>query len=105
MFGEGRRASMLLQINYLIRSKQDGKYLVARIPDQSGVEVSYLLVFQQDYDAMSYINTHGQEFSDRLSVETVSLTQLKGLKERWKYAGFAIVKDPLLPEIQFVVIN
>ncbi len=46
MFGEGRRASMLLQINYLIRSKQDGKYLVARIPDQSGVEVSYLLVFQ-----------------------------------------------------------
>jgi hypothetical protein len=93
---------MLLQINYLIRSKQDGKYLVARMPEQSGIEASYLLVFVEDYDAMSYINTHGQEFSDRLTVETASPIQLKGLMERWKYAGFAIVKDPLLPEIQFV---
>lgn len=93
---------MLLQINYLIRSKQDGKYLVARMPDQSGIEASYLLVFQHDYDAMSYINTHGQEFSDRLTVETASPIQLKGLMSRWKYAGFGIVKDPLIPDIQFV---
>lgn len=93
---------MLLQINYLIRSKQDGKYLVARVPQSNGVEASYLLVFQQDYDAMSYINTHGKEFSDRLSVETASPTQLKALKQRWNYYGFGIVKDPLLPEIQFV---
>ncbi len=93
---------MLLQINYLIRSKQDGKYLVARIPEQNGIEASYLLVFQHDYDAMSYINTHGKEFSDRLTVETASPVQLKGLIQRWKYSGFGIVKDPLLPEIQFV---
>jgi len=93
---------MLLQINYLIRSKLDGKYLVARMPEQSGIEASYLLVFQQDYDALSYINAHGQEFCDRLTVETASPTQLKGLMSRWKYAGFGIVKDPLLPEIQFV---
>lgn len=93
---------MLLQINYLIRSKQDGKYLVARMPESSGSEASYLLVFSQDYDALSYINAHGQEFSDRLTVETASPIQLKGLMSRWKYAGFGIVKDPLLPEIQFV---
>ena len=93
---------MLLQINYLIRSKQDGKYLVARVPGKDGSEASYLLVFQQDYDALSYINTHGKEFSDRLTVETASPTQLKGLLVRWNYAGFGIVKDPLLPEIQFV---
>ena len=93
---------MLLQINYLIRSKQDGKYLVARVPGQDGSEASYLLVFQQDYDALSYINTHGKEFSDRLTVETASPTQLKGLLARWGYSGFGIVKDPLLPEIQFV---
>lgn len=93
---------MLLQINYLIRSKQDGKYLVARMPESSGSEASYLLVFSQDYDALSYINAHGQEFSDRLTVETASPTQLKGLMSRWKYAGFGIVKDPLLPKIQFV---
>ena len=93
---------MLLQINYLIRSKQDGKYLVARIPEQNGIEASYLLVFEHDYDAISYINAHGQEFSDRLTVETASPVQLKGLIQRWNYSGFGIVKDPLLPEIQFV---
>lgn len=93
---------MLLQINYLVRSKQDGKYLVARMPVKSGIEASYLLVFQHDYEAMSYINTHGREYSDRLTVETASPLQLKGLRERWKYAGFGIVKDPLLPEIEFV---
>ena len=93
---------MLLQINYLIRSKHDGKYLVARIPETEDIEASYLLVFHHDYDAMSYINTHGKEFSDRLSVETASPTQLKSLMQRWNYQGFGIVRDPLLPEIQFV---
>lgn len=93
---------MLLQINYLIRSKKDGKYLVARIPEASGREGSYLLVFQHDYDAMSYINSHGREYIDSLKVETVSPMQLKGLRERWDYSGFGIVKDPLLPEIEFV---
>ncbi|WP_319422805.1 hypothetical protein [Pleurocapsa sp. FMAR1] len=94
---------MLLQVNYLIRSKKDGKYLVARLPDQNGTEVSYLLVFNRDYDALSYINSHGQEYKDYLAVETASPTQLKGLRQRWGYSGFGIVKDPLLPEIQFVV--
>ena len=93
---------MLLQINYVIRSKKDGKYLVARVPDNNGAEVSYLLVFQYDYDAMSYINTHGAEYSDRLTVETASPIQLKGLMQRWDYAGLGIVKDPLLPKIEFV---
>ena len=93
---------MLLQINYLVRSKRDGKYLVARVPEESGAEASYLLVFQQDYDAMSYINTHGGEFSNRLMIESVSPMQLKTLMQRWGYSGFAIVTDPLLPKIQFV---
>lgn len=93
---------MLLQINYLIRSKKDGKYLVARIPQSSGIEASYLLVFQQDYDALGYINAHAKSYSDRLSVETASPTQLKSLMQRWNYSGFGIVKDPLVPEIQFV---
>ena len=93
---------MLLQINYLVRSKKDVKYLVARLPEKSGIESSYLLVFQHDYDALSYINTHGQEYRDRLTVETASPIQLKSLLQRWDYAGFGIVKDPLLPDIQFV---
>ena len=93
---------MLLQVNYLIRSRKDGKYLVARMPEKSGIEASYLLVFHQDYDALSYINTHGKEYSDRLKVETASPTQLKSLMERWGYAGFGIVQDPLVPDIKFV---
>lgn len=93
---------MLLQTNYLIRSKKDGKYLVARIPEESGAENSYLLVFQHDYDALSYINTHGSGYGDRLTVETASPTQLKSLMQRWNYSGFGIVKDPLVPNIQFV---
>lgn len=93
---------MLLQINYLIRSKKDGKYLVARVPGQNGKDNSYLLVFQQDYDALSYINTHGQEYSDRLTVESASPMQLKSLQQRWAYSGFGVVKDPLVPDIQFV---
>ena len=93
---------MLLQINYLIRSRKDGKYLVARLPQQSGIEASYLLVFQQDYDALSYINTHGKAYSDRLSVETATPIQLKSLLERWDYDGLGIVKDPLVPDIEFM---
>ena len=93
---------MLLQTNYLIRSRKDGKYLVARLPEQSGMEASYLLVFEHDYDALSYINTHGKAYSDRLAVETASPMQLKSLMQRWNYSGFGIVKDPLVPEIQFV---
>lgn len=93
---------MLLQLNYLIRSNQDGKYLVARVPGQDNTENSYLLVFKQDYDALSYINTHGQEYSDRLTVETASPSQLKSLQQRWAYAGFGLVQDPLVPNIQFL---
>jgi len=93
---------MLLQINYLIRSKKDGKYLVARLPQKNGIEASYLLVFQHDYDALSYINTHSQGYSDRLTVETASPIQLKSMLERWNYDGFGIVKDPLVPRIEFV---
>ena len=93
---------MLLQINYLVRSKRDGKYLVAKVPEADSVAAGYLLVFQQDYDAMSYINAHGREFSDRLMIESVSPVQLKSLMQRWGYSGLAIVTDPLLPDIQFV---
>lgn len=94
---------MLFQTNYLVRSKKDGKYLVARLPAQNAneTESSYLLVFSQDYDALSYINAHAQEYSDRLTVETASATQIKGLKQRWAYTGFGIVDDPLVPNIQF----
>ena len=97
---------MLSQVNYLIRSKVDGKYLVARLqPEAEKQEASYLLLFKEDYEALSYINTHGQEFRDRFLVESVSPNQLKGLLQRWGYQGFGLVEDPLIPRIKFMSYN
>ncbi|ELS02185.1 hypothetical protein Xen7305DRAFT_00018980 [Xenococcus sp. PCC 7305] len=97
---------MVPQINYVIRSLKDGKYLVARIPqEQEPKEANYLLVFKVDYEALSYLNTHAQDFRDRLSVESLSPTQLKALLKRWSYQGIGLVEDPLIPNINFLEIN
>ncbi|MEM8780848.1 MAG: hypothetical protein AAGF26_18690, partial [Cyanobacteria bacterium P01_G01_bin.49] len=66
---------MLSQTYYLVRSKADGQYLVARInkdPDQA--PVTYLLVFQEHFEALSYLNTHGSDVSDRFIVESMLAT-------------------------------
>jgi hypothetical protein len=95
---------MQSSVNYIIRSLQDGKYLVARIQVSEDLpESSYLLVFKENYDARSYINTHGRDLRDRLTVESISGNQLKGLLQRWGYRGIGLVKDPLLPEIDFLI--
>jgi hypothetical protein len=97
---------MQSSINYLIRSLQDGKYLVARVEvSQDRPESSYLLLFKEDYDALSYINTHGRELRERLSIESVSGSQLKALLKRWGYQGIGLVKDPLIPEIEFLELD
>ncbi len=97
---------MLSQINYVIRSLKDGKYLVARISqEQARTEASYLLVFKLDHEALSYINAHAQDFQDRLSVESLSPTQLKALLNRWGYQGIGLVEDPLIPNISFLEIT
>lgn len=94
---------MIDNINYLIRSKVDGKYLVARLQeDPDRPETTYLLLFKEDYEALSYLNQHGQGLRDRLTVESASATQLSGLLKRWGYQGIALVEDPLLPTIKFM---
>lgn len=94
---------MLSQVNYLIRSKVDGKYLLARLqPEKQEKEANYLLVFKEDYEALSYINTHGKDFRDRLTIESVSSPQLKGVLQRWGYQGIGLVEDPLIPKIKFM---
>ncbi len=96
---------MLSQINYLIRSQKDGKYLVARIEAEDSPEMqNYLLVFKEDYEALSYVNTHGKAMSDRLSIESVSATQLKSILQRWGYQGIGYVEDPLIPKIKFMIL-
>jgi hypothetical protein len=93
---------MLSQIHYLVRSKVDGKYLVARInQEKEQAPLSYLLVFQEHFEALSYLNTHGSDVSDRFVVESISGTQLKGVLQRWGFQGIGLVQDPLLPKIEF----
>lgn len=91
---------MFTQINYLIRSKKDGKYLAAR-NEIEGKPSNYLLIFTENFEALSYINTHAPEYSDRFGVESVTNTQLKAIINRWSFQGVGIVKDPILPKITF----
>lgn len=94
---------MLSQIHYLVRSKVDGQYLVARLNKDAEQEtVSYLLLFKEHFEALSYLNTHGSDVSDRFIVESISATQLKGLLQRWGFQGIGLVQDPLIPKIDFL---
>ncbi|MDJ0511565.1 MAG: hypothetical protein QNJ64_20285 [Crocosphaera sp.] len=94
---------MFLQINYILRSKVDGRYLVARINGgEDNAPESYLLVFQETFEALSYLNTHASDVSDRFVVESASNPQLKSILQRWNFQGFGLVKDPLIPQIEFL---
>jgi hypothetical protein len=89
---------MISEVYYLVRSKSDGKYLSAR-PDD---ETSYLLLFRENFDALSYLNTHAGELASRFMVESVPSSQLGNLLKRWSFKGVGIVSDPLLPKIEFM---
>lgn len=92
---------MLSQVFYLLRSRSDGKYLCANPnPDAA---VSYLLMFREDYDALSYLNAHAADVADRFGVESISGSQVKKLLERWGFNGVGVVQDPLLPNIEFLL--
>ena len=94
---------MFSQINYILRSKVDGRYLVARInKGEDDAPSSYLLVFQENFEALSYLNTHASDVSDRFIVESASGSQLKSVLQRWNFHGIGLVKDPLIPRIEFL---
>ncbi|MEH2081127.1 MAG: hypothetical protein V7K89_14305 [Nostoc sp.] len=93
---------MLSEVYYLVRSKSDGNYLIAR-PD---AETSgYLLLFQENFDALSYLNAHAAEVANRFAVESIARTQLGNLLKRWSFSGVGIVTDPLLPKVEFLQHN
>jgi hypothetical protein len=87
------------EIYYLIRSKSDGRHLAALPKDNSS---SYLLLFKEDYDAMSYLNTHAANLIDRFAVESLPSNLLGGLLKRWGFSGVGVVEDPLVPKIEFL---
>ena len=98
---------MFSQIHYVIRSTADGRYLAAHpeINSEKANPAGYLLIFPQDFEALSYLNTHGADVANRFAVESVPGSQLKNLLKRWGFAGVGVVRDPLLPTIEFFVQN
>jgi hypothetical protein len=95
---------MFSEVFYLIRSKADGQYLVARTGarDDREAQAQYILIFKEHYDALSYINTHGADVADRFGVESIAGSQLGNLMKRWGFAGMGLVQDPLVPRIEFL---
>jgi hypothetical protein len=94
---------MYSEIFYLVRSKLDGKYLVAHPKTKDGM--GYLILFKEHFDALSYLNKYAEEVRDSFSVESLPGSQLKNLVKRWEFEGVGIVEDPLLPRIEFLSIN
>lgn len=92
------------QIYYLIRSRADGRYLVAhpRVGNEPKLQAGYLLMFREDFDALSYLNTHGADVADQFAVESVAGSQIASLLQRWGFVGVGIVQDPLLPRVEFL---
>jgi hypothetical protein len=91
---------MYSEIFYLIRSKLDGKYLVAHPKTKDGM--GYLILFKEHFDALSYLNKYAEDVRDRFSVESLPGSQLKSLVKRWEFEGVGIVQDPHLPRIEFL---
>ncbi|MGB3138327.1 MAG: hypothetical protein WBG38_18155 [Nodosilinea sp.] len=96
---------MVSQLYYLLRSRADGSYLVAYPhgkgnPDQPA-PTGFLLVFTADYDALSYLNAHAPEISDKFAVETIMASSLKPLISRWDFQGLGMVNEPRLPQVEF----
>jgi hypothetical protein len=86
---------------YALRSKKDGQYIAAR-PDIDRPDRKYLLVFREDYDALSYLSTHAKELAVHFGTEHLTTDQLKTAIERWSYEGVGLVSDSLLPQVDFM---
>jgi hypothetical protein len=96
---------MFSEIYYSIRSRQDGQYLVARLPNpDTATPANYLLVFRKDFEALTYLNTHAKNLADQFSLEALSTQQLKGVLQRWGFKGVGLVEEPLEPKIRFLVV-
>ncbi|MBD2436830.1 hypothetical protein [Nostoc sp. FACHB-110] len=90
---------MLSDVYYLLRVKADGRYLTAR---PNAEDNGYLLIFRENFDALSYLNTHAAEVANRFAIESLPGSQLSSVLKRWGFIGVAVVTDPLLPKIEFL---
>jgi len=92
---------MYSNVYYLLRSRQDGRHLAAR-PEGPESDRTFLLIFQADHEALSYLSSHAPEMRDRFAVESVPAYQLKGMLTRWGFTGIGLVSDPALPKVDFM---
>lgn len=92
---------MYSNVYYLLRSKQDGRHLAAR-PEGPESDRTFLLIFQADHEALSYLSSHAPEMRDRFAVESVPAYQLKGMLSRWGFTGVGLVNDPAPPTVEFM---
>ncbi|MBW4472030.1 MAG: hypothetical protein KME45_16720 [Stenomitos rutilans HA7619-LM2] len=107
---------MFSQAYYLIRSRSDGSYLVAhphqredtkqdnedKTKTEARRNASFLLLFREHFDALSYLNAHASGVVDRFTIESISGTQIDSLLKRWSFTGIGVVQDPLIPNIEFL---
>ncbi len=97
---------MYSEIHYLIRSQIDGSYVAAH-PDRGNMseksaDAGYLLLFRENFDALSYMNKYAPDLKDRVAIESVPGSQLGAILNRWGFKGVGIVQDPLLPRVEFL---
>ncbi len=94
---------MLTHTYYLLRSKADGRYISAQ-PNPDSPQ-GYLLLFSEHFDALSYLNKHAADVTDQFAVESIAGSHIKAILQRWGFGGIALIKDPLIPNIEFMTVN
>jgi len=66
---------MFSQVYYLVQSRRSLSGSTSNT-DAEPSKSSYLLMFREHFDALSYLNTHGSDLADRFGVESVPGSQV-----------------------------
>lgn len=94
---------MFSEVYYILRARSDGRYVTAR-PDPDRPS-AYLLLFSEQFDALGYLNKHAGDLKEQFAVESITGSQIKPIIQRWGFAGIGMIKDPLLPHIEFILVQ
>ncbi len=94
---------MFAETYTVLRSQVNGRYLVAH--PQTETRSAFLLVFQDLEQALSYVNAHAPSTAGSWSLEPITTPQVQQMINRWQFAGFGLVEDPLVPNIRFMQLS
>ncbi len=100
---------MQVTMYYVLRSRRDGRYLVATAPAPANTggqapttRHTFLLLFQEQAEALSYLNAHAPDLSPHFGTEGISQPQVKSVLDRMGFSGVGLVRDPLIPQVEFM---